>query len=71
MNNHKPPIWLKSEDSDLPSHDIEEAYRLSANSYLVKPASLHGLPGIIKLIKEYWLELNHWALECDSKEKLS
>ena len=55
----------------MPPHDNEEAYRRSANSCLVKPASLHELPGIIKLIKEYWLELNHCALECDSQEKLS
>jgi CheY-like chemotaxis protein len=43
--------------------DIEMAYRLGANSYLVKP-SPDKLSGMISAIKQYWLDLNEPAAEC-------
>jgi CheY-like chemotaxis protein len=34
--------------------DIQEAYRLGANSYLVKPSSYHTLVKMMKLALGYW-----------------
>ena len=37
--------------------DINQAYDLGANSYLVKPASLDMLAQVIKSLERYWLTL--------------
>ena len=42
--------------------DIHMAYRLGANSYLVKPSS-DKLSEVISMIKQYWLDLNQSAEE--------
>lgn len=34
--------------------DIEQAYELGANTYMVKPADFDGLLEMVKLIREYW-----------------
>ena len=39
--------------------DIERAYELGANAYLVKPSSPPKLREIATGIKQLWLELNH------------
>ena len=39
--------------------DIERAYELRANAYLVKPSSPPELREIAMGIKQFWLELNH------------
>jgi CheY-like chemotaxis protein len=39
--------------------DIEKAYELGANAYLVKPSTPPELRGIAAAIKEFWLELNY------------
>ena len=36
--------------------DIEEAYRLCANSYITKPADLDDLFAVIKSLVEFWFE---------------
>jgi CheY-like chemotaxis protein len=51
--------------SDEPS-DINRAYKLRANSYLVKPPSLVQLRDLVKSFKWYWLQYNHFA-ECEAK----
>jgi CheY-like chemotaxis protein len=38
--------------------DIDAAYRLGANSYLVKPPSPGSLLELTKSLKLYWLEMN-------------
>lgn len=38
------------------SKDMNEAYRLGANSFLVKPNDFEKLVGLAKMIREYWLE---------------
>jgi CheY-like chemotaxis protein len=43
--------------SDLDS-DVEKAYRLGANSYIVKPANPSELFNILSIIKSYWLRVN-------------
>ena len=52
--------------SDEPS-DIDRAYKLGANSYLVKPPSLGQLRDLAKSFKWYWLEYNQFAV-CEAKE---
>ena len=41
--------------------DVDQAYRLGANSYLVKPTTPDELTEMIKKVKQYWLELNRYA----------
>jgi CheY-like chemotaxis protein len=41
------------------SPDIERAYALGANSYLVKPSSFLELVEMVKQLEKYWLNLNH------------
>jgi CheY-like chemotaxis protein len=38
--------------------DVNRAYDLGANSYLVKPSRLEGLGSLVKRIQAYWMELN-------------
>jgi CheY-like chemotaxis protein len=38
--------------------DVREAYRLAANSYLVKPATSQRLTELARALKLYWLEFN-------------
>jgi CheY-like chemotaxis protein len=42
--------------SDYP-HDIDRAYDLGANSYLVKPSTLEELSEAVKRIGEFWLQV--------------
>jgi CheY-like chemotaxis protein len=48
-------IVFTSSDQDS---DVENAYRLGANSYIVKPADPKALLHILETIKTYWLRLN-------------
>lgn len=50
-----PVVMLTS--SNQP-HDVEKAYDLGANSYLVKPGELSKLTELIALIHQYWLNVN-------------
>ena len=38
--------------------DIKEAYRLCANSYLVKPMNFADLISAVKIMELYWLRMN-------------
>ena len=40
--------------------DINRAFDLQANSYLVKPARPEELLGVLEQIRGYWLGLNHF-----------
>jgi CheY-like chemotaxis protein len=44
--------------SSRESRDLERAYRLGANSYLVKPVAFEALLEMVKAIGLYWLVLN-------------
>src|SRR5581483_1819182 len=48
-------IMLTSSDEP---HDINRAYDLGANSYLVKPCSMERLTGIAEHLYNYWINLN-------------
>jgi len=52
--------------------DIERAYELGANAYLVKPSSPPELRKIATGIKEFWLELNRGpAVSRESTEPIA
>ena len=44
--------------SSLLPEDINQAYDLGANSYLLKPSDLDALVSLAKTIEHYWLQLN-------------
>jgi CheY-like chemotaxis protein len=50
-----PIVVLTSSKNDA---DINRAYELGANSYLVKPVSFEGLIDLAKSLQLYWLVLN-------------
>jgi CheY-like chemotaxis protein len=52
---HIPVIVLTSSKE---SSDINRAYSLGANSYLVKPVGFEGLLEMVKTIGMYWMILN-------------
>ena len=39
-------------------HDIQLAYELGANAFLIKPSSLDALIKLVGTIKDFWLEQN-------------
>lgn len=45
-------------------HDIERAYRLGANAFVVKPPSLEARLALARVIKTFWLEFNQPPLAC-------
>lgn len=50
-------IILSSSQQDS---DINKAYQLGANSYLVKPLTSEQLLKLVKAFKEYWLNFNQF-----------
>ena len=44
--------------SSADAGDVEKAYALGARSYLVKPVSLEKRIEMVRIIKDYWLDLN-------------
>lgn len=52
---HTPVVVLTSSDQHA---DIEHAYALCANSYLVKPVSRDALLAMARMLNAYWIKLN-------------
>lgn len=50
------PVVILTSSSQMP--DIQRAYDLGANSYLVKPVSFDGLLEMVRTLGFYWLILN-------------
>ncbi|MGB3293584.1 MAG: response regulator [Phormidesmis sp.] len=40
--------------------DIDSAYEIGVNSYLVKPVTFAALETMIAALNEYWVEVNHY-----------
>lgn len=38
--------------------DVNQAYDLGANSYVVKPSSMSGYAFIVEKLRDYWLQVN-------------
>jgi CheY-like chemotaxis protein len=71
MHGLKVLEWIRSQaqfrstivvvlSSSRQTGDIELAYRLGCNSYLVKPPTLDALHQTVGAIALYWLTLNQW-----------
>ena len=58
---HTPVLVLSSSDQDA---DVEAAYHLGAQGYLVKPALVSELERIVRLIKRYWLDSDAPPPDC-------
>jgi CheY-like chemotaxis protein len=68
-SGHEVLAWIKKQlelseiivviltSSNQPS-DLEEAYRLGANSYVVKPPTTEQLVALATAFKNYWLDFN-------------
>lgn len=61
--------WIRAHDSlktipviilttSAEASDVERAYRLGANAYLVKPANMSELTNILKTFKAFWIDYN-------------
>jgi len=50
-----PVLVFSSSDQD---QDVDAAYRLGANGYIVKPSSPSELSEVMRRVKKYWLEMD-------------
>ena len=57
-----PVVVLSTSDN---ARDVQEAYSLRANSYLVKPVDFTRLSVMLRSVRAYWLEFNR---VCDELE---
>lgn len=56
------PVVVFSTSND--PHDIEQAYRLGANAFVVKPSSNEARLLLSRYIKGFWLQFNEPPLVC-------
>jgi CheY-like chemotaxis protein len=52
-----PVIMLTSSEIQ---RDIDEAYRLGANAFLVKPSNVAQIEGLVAVIRNFWLGANRF-----------
>lgn len=63
--------WIRSQESckTLPvlvltssalQSDVDQAYQLGANAFLVKPSDIHELDHLVRLIRDFWLRMNQF-----------
>ena len=57
-------IFLTSSNQ---TQDINLAFELQANSYLVKPGDTNGMTNILQKLKDYWFMMNQYPL-CPAQE---
>ena len=43
--------------SSMQDHDINRAYELGANTYMVKPANIEALEALVRTVIQYWLAM--------------
>jgi CheY-like chemotaxis protein len=48
------------------NRDIEAAYQLGVNSYIVKPVDFQAFADVVKTIKVYWLLTNEYPFQDDA-----
>ena len=49
-------------------NDVDTAYDLGVNSFIVKPLTADQMSNIARLIKQYWLEANEFHSVCQMNE---
>lgn len=49
-------------------NDVDMAYDIGVNSFIVKPLTADQMTNIARLIKQYWLETNEFPSICEMKE---
>jgi CheY-like chemotaxis protein len=57
-------IFLTASNLDK---DVNQAFDLQANSYLVKPADTDGMVNTLDKVKDYWLRINQYP-HCPAQE---
>jgi CheY-like chemotaxis protein len=57
-----PVIVCSSSDQDS---DVDTAYRLGANGYVVKPSRITQRVELVRLIKKYWLDMKEPPPDCE------
>jgi DNA-binding response OmpR family regulator len=55
--------------SSTDQEDIDTAYRLGANAYLVKPNETEKLAGIARAIRDFWLLQNQFPTLCETAHR--
>jgi len=58
----KLPVIICS--SSAQDSDVDTAYRLGANGYLVKPSHMADRVALVRLIKKYWLDMDRPPPNC-------
>ena len=48
------------------NRDVEAAYQLGVNSYIVKPVDFQAFADVVKTIKVYWLLTNEYPFQDDA-----
>lgn len=56
------PVAIMTSSIDEP--DMERAYELGADSYLIKPPNAEALLALVQRLKAYWLIVNHESAGC-------
>jgi CheY-like chemotaxis protein len=46
--------------SSRENQDVDRAYDLGANSYLIKPVRFEDLNKMVQILESYWLQLNQF-----------
>jgi CheY-like chemotaxis protein len=59
--NHLPVIVCSSSCQDS---DVKAAHRLGASAYIIKPSRPAELLGVVRRIKQYWIDRNGPPPEC-------
>ena len=52
-------------------NDVDLAYDIGVNSFIVKPLTADQMTNIARLIKQYWLETNEFASVCEMRNAAS
>lgn len=61
-----PAVFLTSSASEM---DIEQAYKLGGNAYLVKPPTPEKLAQLLEDLKNFWMKQNRFPPECSLVSK--
>jgi CheY-like chemotaxis protein len=65
-----PVITLSASNNPL---DVQRAFELGANSFVMKPATYRELVELVKVIFHYWFEINQlppWPEECKKRPEV-